>query len=130
MTSALDEAFPQVPFHRNPGKSTNYIVQLRSAKRVSKGGIVFTELDRDAESANTTIGKVVAIGSGCFKHGDGRQWPEGPWFELGEYLQVPMYGGMRFRVKHGNEYVNFVMFDHLQFLAKVMGDPLEIVDYV
>jgi len=126
----IDEAFPKVAFHRDPGKSTNYIVQLRSAKRVSKGGIVLAEQAREAEADNTTIGKVVAIGSGCFKHGDGRPWAEGSWFELGEYLQVPRYGGMRFRVKLGDEYVNFVMFDHLQFLAKVTGNPMEIVDYI
>ena len=126
----LDEAFPKVAFNRDPGKSTNYVVQLRSAKRVSAGGIVLAEMAREAEADNTTIGKVVAIGSGCFKHSDGRQWPEGPWFELGEYLQVPRYGGFKFQVKHGDEYVTFVMFDHLQFLAKVAGDPRAIVDYV
>ena len=126
----LDEAFPKVAFHRDPGKSTNYIVQLRQAKRKSAGGILLTELDREAEADNTTIGKVVAIGSGCFKNSNGQGWPEGPWFELGVFLQVPRYGGFRFRVKSGDDYVNFVMFDHLQFLAKVTGDPLEIVEYV
>lgn len=127
----LDEAFPKVDCMRDPGKSTNYIVQLRSAKRRSDGGIIFAEVAREAESDNTTIGKVVAIGTGCFHHGSTRQpWPEGAWFEMGDYLQVPRYGGMRFRVKHEDEYINFVMFEHTQFLAKVKGDPRKIVDYV
>ena len=126
----LDEAFPLVDFARDPGKSTNYIVQLRMAKTKTAGGILLAEPVRESEQGNTTIGKVVAIGSGCFKHADGKPWPEGQWFELGNYLQVPIYGGMRFRVKHLDEYVHFVMFDHLQFLAKIKGDPMRVIDYV
>lgn len=131
----LDEAFPVVDFACDPGKSTNYVVQLRRAKRMSAGGIILSEQDRNAESDNTTVGKVVAIGRGCFRDKEFRPWPEGPWFELGEYLRIPRYGGMRFKVswkdEHGkDEYINFVMFEHLQFLAKVPGDPLRVIDYV
>lgn len=126
----LNDAFPKVDCHRDPRKSTNYIVQLRSAKHMSDGGILLAELSREAEQDNTTIGKVVAVGSGCFKSPNGTPWPEGAWLEVGDYLQVPRHGGMRFRVKHGSEYVHFVMFDHLQYLAHVTGDPREIVDYI
>jgi co-chaperonin GroES (HSP10) len=127
----VDDLFPKVEMYRHPGKSSNYIVQLRRPKKITEGGIIVVDEAREAESDNTTIGKVVALGDGCFRFATtGKPWPEGAWFEIGDYLQVPRYGGMRFRVKHDDDYIHFVIFDHLQFIARVTGDPRKIIDYI
>jgi len=112
------EAFPPVGHGRVP-LLTNYIVQVRSAMQVSKGGIHIVKEAQEADTMNCTVGKVVAISPMCFKSPDGTPWPEGPSFEVGDYLQIPRFGGFRFSVKVGDDDIVFVVFDHLQQIAKI-----------
>jgi len=87
--------------------------------QVSRGGIHIVKEAQEADTMNCTVGKVVAISPMCFKSPDGTPWPEGPSFEVGDYLQIPKFGGFRFSVKIRDEDVDFVVFDHLQQIAKI-----------
>lgn len=132
----LEEAFPSVAHNRDPLLS-NYLVQVRRAKSKTKGGLYIPEEARKAEASNCTVGKVVAIGPLCFKDPKTLEaWPEGASFKIGDYLQIPRFGGFRFAVKYRStedktmEEIDFVLFDHLQQLAKITGDPRDIVSYL
>lgn len=127
---SLEDAFPTVDHGHEPCLS-NYLVQIRRAKTTTKGGLYLPEEARKSEAANTTVGKVVAIGPICFKDASsGKPWFEGPSFKLGEYLRIPRYGGFRFSVKWKDEEIDFVLFDHLQQLAKLSNDPRTITSYL
>lgn len=112
------EAFPPVAHGRLPLLS-NYIVQVRTAMQRSKGGIELLTETQEADTQNCTVGKVVAISDMCFKHSDGTPWPEGESFKVGDYLQIPKFGGFRFSVKAAGQEIVFVVFDHLQQIAKI-----------
>lgn len=113
------EAFPSVDHGRIP-LLTNYIVQIRTAMKVSSGGIHIVEQAQEADTQNCTVGKVVAISPMCFHDSKGNPWPEGPSFEVGDYLQIPRFGGFRYSVKiNEDDEVVFVVFDHLQQIAKI-----------
>lgn len=132
---SIEDAFPVLDCFREPLLS-NYIVQVRRAVRRTKGGILIDEGSRKIEAANSTVGKVVAIGPLCFKDRDAKEWPEGPSFAIGDFLQIPRFGGLRFSVKYHDEAaketeeVDFVIFDHLQQVARITCDPREITSYV
>lgn len=126
---SIDDAFPDIDHGHDPCLS-NYLVQVRRAKTKTAGGLYIPEDSRKAEAANTTVGKVVALGPICFKDPkSGKVWVEGPSFEVGEFLRIPRYGGFRFSVPYEGEEVDFVIFDHLQQLAKIK-DPLKIIAYL
>lgn len=90
---AMEEAFPKVdPGYRPVG--TVVVIQLRSPKTKTRGGILLTDMDRDTEKWNTQIGKVVAIGPACFRdRTTGKPWPEGEWFKEGDYVRCPLFNG-------------------------------------
>ena len=105
------------------------LVQIRAAKSVSAGGIIFTDNTKDTERDNTTIAKVLAVGPLSYKNRDSMQeWPEGHWCAEGQYVFVPKYGGIRFerRVPKGmdafDDYVQFAIFDDLNIIGAV-DDP-------
>lgn len=127
---SMEDAFPKIDHQRGPLLS-NYLVQVRRAKNTSKGGIALPDDVRRSEASNTTVARVVALGPLCFKDPKTLSpWPEGPSFEIGDYLQIPRYGGSRFSVPWKDEEIDFVLFDHLQQLAKITGDPRKITTYL
>ena len=127
---SIEDAFPNVRHDRAPLLS-NYLVQVRRAKKTSKGGIILTDDVRRSEASNTTVAKVVALGPLCFKNPKTlEEWPEGPSFNIGDFLQIPRYGGSRFSVPWQDEEIDFVLFDHLQQLARITGDPRKITTYL
>lgn len=126
---SIDDAFPKIDHGHEPCLS-NYLVQVRRAKTKTKGGLYIPEDSRKSEAANTTVGMVVALGPICFKDAkSGKAWVEGPSFKEGDFLRIPRYGGFRFSIQHEGEEVDFVLFDHLQQLAKIK-DPLSVISYL
>lgn len=126
---SLEEIFPVVPHGRQP-LLTHYLVQKPLVRRKTKAGIVVVEETVQAEQDTCTLGKVIAISPQCFHDKSGVMWYEGPSFAVGDYLQIPRFGGFRFAVPWQGESVEFVMFDHLQQIAKITGDPRKITTYL
>jgi len=129
--NALDEAFPAVNAGVRPYGS-RVLVQIRSPKKKSAGGIIIDTGSRDTEKWNTQIAKVIAIGPLAFHNRDTMQpWPEGAWAKVGDYIRVAKYGGDRWEVPlEDNEAALFVMFNDLDLLGEVIGDPLAIRAFI
>jgi co-chaperonin GroES (HSP10) len=127
-----DEAFPPcdpgiMPF------GSRVIVQIRTPKTQTKGGIILTSETRETDAWNTQIAKVICVGELAFKNRTTMDpWPEGSWCQPGDYVRVPKYGGDRWTAKSldGEQEVLLVIFNDLDLIGKVTGDPLAIKAFI
>jgi co-chaperonin GroES (HSP10) len=127
---SLEDAFPNVDSGIQP-LGSRVIVQIRRAKKVTKGGLYIPEEARKTEASNTQVSKVVAIGVLAYRNRNTmEQWPEGAWCAVGDFVRSPKYGGDRWTVKLDDEEIEFVMFDDLNILGKVTGDPTKIRAFI
>ena len=136
--NALAEAFPAVDAGVRPFGS-RVLVQIRTPRKVSKGGIIFSTGDQDTEKWNTQVAKIVALGPVAFKNRTTLEgWPEGEWCSIGQFVRVPKYGGDRWEVPvHGPKGVMgddvsamFVLFNDLDLLGGVSVDPLSVKAFI
>ena len=127
----IQEAFPEAGCGFLPFGS-RVVVQMRMPKNVTTGDILLPDEVRDTIKWNTQVGKVVAMGPLAFKsRSDLKEWPEGAWCQVGDYVRTPKYGGDKFEKKLDNgEVVLFAIFDDLNLLGRVEGDPRDMVAFV
>jgi len=128
---ALAEAFPAVDAGIQPFGS-RVLIQIRTPKKKSNGGIILDFGSQDTEKWNTQVGKVVAVGPLAFRNRNNMEpWPEGSWCETGDYVRVAKYGGDRWEVPLGNgDNAMFVIFNDLDIIGRVTGDPLAIKAFI
>jgi co-chaperonin GroES (HSP10) len=126
----IHEAFPAcdpgvVPF------GSRVLVQIRTPKKITKGGIIILEEVRDTEHWNTQVAKVLSCGPLAFHNRNTMErWPEGSWCEPGDFVRIPKYGGDRWSVKVDNdEDALVVIFNDLDLIGKV-ADPLAVKAYL
>ena len=127
-----DEAFPPCDPGVHPFGS-RVLVQIRTPKSKTKGGIILTSETRETDAWNTQIAKVVAVGELAFKNRTTMEnWPEGSWCTTGDFVRVPKYGGDRWTVKtaDGEGEALLVIFNDLDLIGKVTGDPLAIKAFI
>ena len=90
--------FPDV----NPGArpcGNQVLVQFRTMKSVSKGGIVLANDTKEFNNGNTQLAKVVALGQIAYKdRNTGEEWKEGAWAAIGDIAICPRWSGFRFEV--------------------------------
>ena len=129
--SALEEAFPAVDAGVQPFGS-RILVQIRTPKTKSKGGIILTTNTVDTERWNTQVAKVISVGPLAFKNRNTQEsWPEGDWCKPGDFVRVPKYGGDRWEVAiNKNDSAMFVIFNDLDIIGQVTGDPLAIKAFI
>lgn len=128
---ALAEAFPAVNAGIQPFGS-RVLVQIRTPKTKTSSGIIIDTGSRDTEKWNTQVGKVIAHGPVAYRNRNNLEaWPEGSWAHPGDFVRVPKYGGDRWEVamKDG-ESAMFVIFNDLDIIGKVEGDPLAIRAFI
>lgn len=128
----LDDAFPACDPGVRPFGS-RVLVQIRSPKRKTKGGIILTSETRETDAWNTQVAKVLAVGELAFKTRSTLEpWPEGSWCEPGDFVRVPKYGGDRWSVKtaDGEDEVILVIFNDLDLIGKVTGDPRTVKAFI
>lgn len=144
----LEEAFPVVdPQHVPPG---NYVlVQLRTPKTMTKHGIILPDDSQAVERDNTQVAKVISIGPAAFHHRySGEPFYGGPWYEVGDFVRAPKYGGDRWQIsyerKEPEKTINgvvipavnskvdafFAIFTDTDIRAKVTGDPRLIKSFL
>jgi co-chaperonin GroES (HSP10) len=123
----LHEAFPEVDPGNKP-LGSRVLLQVRSPKKMSKGGIIIVHEAQETELANTQVAKVIALGKLAFRNRNTFEpWPEGAWFSEGDFVRCPRYGGDRWSVKTGpDEEAIFVIFNELDIVAQVTGNPLSV----
>ena len=129
--NALAEAFPAVEAGIQPFGS-RVLVQIRTPKSTSAGGIILSTDTKDTEKWNTQVARVVSIGPVAFKNRTTlKSWPEGDWCQVGDFVRVAKYGGDRYEVPvNNNESAMFVIFNDLDIIGKVLTDPLKIKAFI
>ena len=130
--NAMAEAFPAVDAGIQPFGS-RVLIQIRTPKKKTSGGIILDIGTQDTEKWNTQVGKVISLGPLAFKNrNDMTAWPEGAWCQAGEFVRVAKYGGDRWEVKVPNtdESAMFVIFNDLDIIGQVTGDPLKIKAFI
>lgn len=127
----LNDAFPQadpgvIPF------GNLVLVQIRSPKKKTAGGIILHSETTDTEKWNTQVGKIIYVGPVAFKNRSTMEpWPEGAWCKEGDFVRVAKYGGDRWEVPiSDNESAMFVIFKDTELIGKVTGDPLSIRAFI
>lgn len=126
----IAEAFPVVDPGFDPFGS-RVIVQLRSAKSKTKGGILLVEDTKETEKWNTQTAKVIKLGPLSFHNRDTmKPWPEGAWAKEGDYVRIPKYNQDKWEVQSGDRQVLFMLVNDIDLLAKKTGNPLEVKAYV
>jgi co-chaperonin GroES (HSP10) len=99
----LDEAFPAC----DPGITplgARVLLQLKSVKKASKGGIILVDETRETERVQSMVAKVLALGPIAFKNRDTlSEWGEGLWCAVGDYVRVPRWSGDRFTIPNPND---------------------------
>ena len=131
--NAMEEAFPAVDAGIQPFGS-RVLIQIRTPTKKSAGGIIIDiHGSNETEKWNTQIGKVIALGPLAFKNrNDMKPWPEGDWCKAGEQVRVAKYGGDRWEVKipGKDDSAMFVIFNDLDIIGQVTGDPLAIRAFI
>ena len=94
----IKQHFPEViPGVRPAG--AKIIVQLRTVKEKTSGGILLVEETKEFNNGNTQIGRIVALGGIAFRdRSSGEEWKEGKWADVGDLVIMPRWGGFRFEV--------------------------------
>lgn len=120
-----EDAFPNIDPGVRPFGS-RVLLQIRRAKSKTKGGIILAGETRDTETWNTQVAKVRALGPLAFHNRNTMEpWPEGAWVKIGTYVRAPKYGGDRWSVRiDDGEEILFVLFNDLDLLGEITGDPL------
>lgn len=91
--------FPEVPIGATP-VGNKILVQLRTVKEKSSGGIVLVNDTKDFNNGNTRIAIIRAVGQIAFKNREsGIEWGEGAWAKVGDIVIIPAFGGFRFDVE-------------------------------
>lgn len=133
----LERAFPVV----DPGLipfGERVLVQIRTPKTKSDGGIILTKDVVETEKWNAQVAKVISIGPVAFTHRDTLvKWPEGQWCQPGDFVRVPKYGGDRWDVqipgtrdRDEENCAMFVVFRDLDIIGKVTCDPLSVLAFI
>ena len=108
------------------------LVQIRSPKQKTASGIIIDRGSKDTEKWNTQVGKILAVGPLAFKNRNTMEsWPEGSWCKEGDYVRVAKYGGDRWEVPLADgESALYVIFNDLDIIGQVVGDPLLIRAFI
>jgi co-chaperonin GroES (HSP10) len=134
----LEQAFPGVDPGCTPFGS-RVLVQKRSLRKATKGGILVPEETQETEFWNAQVAKVISLGPGAFKNRDTlTEWPEGAWCQEGAYVRVPKYGGDKWFVnlpdaqsaRLGVRRACYVIYNDLDIIGEITCDPLEVVAYL
>ena len=130
--SKLEEAFPEV----DPGVwplGTRVLVQLRSVRSKTAGGIILVDDTKQFNKVTTQLGKVIRVGPIAFRNREtGNVWPEGVWAKPGQYVRVPKYGGDRVerKITGTDDTALFCTFSDHELIACVDPDAFEELDEI
>jgi co-chaperonin GroES (HSP10) len=141
----LEEAFPNIEAGIDP-LGARVLVQIKSTKQTSSGGIILVEESKETEKWNTQVAKVVKLGPLAFcNRNTSEPWPEGMWAVPGDYVRVPRWGGDRLEVPIPGQFQTdpktcepttvpevalFCVFNDHELIAKITGDPLKIKNFI
>lgn len=117
----IDEAFPQVAPGFTP-LGARVLVQLKTTKKTSSGGIVLVEETKSTEQFNTQIAKIIKLGPLAFRNREtGNPWTEGLWVKEGDFVRCARWGGDRVSIpiEGQEESALFCVFNDHELIAKI-----------
>lgn len=128
----LDTFFPAVDPGVLPSGSL-LLVQLRTPRTKSKGGLFLVQESQDIEKWNQQTGRVIHMAPMAFRNrNDGSMWPEGDWCQPGDFIRVKKWGGDRWEQKipgREGETALFVIVNDLDVVGHITGDPFDITNF-
>jgi chaperonin GroES len=81
-------------------KGWRILIKIEKAKEVSEGGIILSDVSKDAENYLSITGTVVKIGPMCWHDRDtGQPWQGGPWCKVGDKIIVPKFTHFRMEIE-------------------------------
>lgn len=141
---SIDAAFPKLDPVCVP-LGNQVLVQMRLPKQRSQGGLIIVDEVKDADESMVRVAKVLMLGPIAYKNRDTfKDWPEGAWVKVGDYVRVPSFAGIdawrmflreeeqvfRGSVAKAPVFVKFALFNDYDIKARIEGDPLAVVDYI
>jgi len=129
------DPFPEADPLMEPTGS-DVLVQIRSPRNQTEGGILLSDDSVDTEYWNQQIACVVGVGPVAFMNRSTLEpWPEGSWCKVGDYVRIPLYGGDRWEVDLGRDAKGkalFALFKDHEIRARLKHgvDPRLIKAYV
>lgn len=127
----VTEHFPVVESGARP-VGNQILVQLRTMRKKSTGGIILAEETREFNQGNTQVGRLVKTGHIAFRNREsGETWKEGAWAEVGDIVIMPKYGGFRFEIPipDREEKAIFALFNDYD-VKVVVEDNFEAFDQI
>lgn len=130
--SDLDTAFPEI----DPGVTplgARILVQLRTVREKTAGGLIIVEDTRQFNKANTQLAKIIRLGPLSYRNREtGELWKEGVWARPGDFVRIPRYGGDRFerKIPGTNDTAIFAIFSDHELVAKVEPSAFTEIDEV
>lgn len=127
-TEEMRQAFPDVtvPY----GVPFGYLALLQLRMPRDKVGSFYMPDDvKDIEQYRTQSALVRAVAPMAFcNRQNGEPWTEGAWYQPGDFIRCPMYGGDRFDIElgQGGAKVTFMFIKDADAVAPVVGNPLTI----
>lgn len=127
----IDQYFPIVDPIVTP-ISNRVIIQLKNPlKQSAKGKLFLTVKDETAQLWNEQVARVIAIGPSAFQfQRDGKVWPEGNCFKVGDFVLVPTHRADRWDIEDksggANKEAHFVMMRDFEIMALIHGNPLDV----
>jgi co-chaperonin GroES (HSP10) len=107
--------------------SNRIIVQLKSPLKKSMGGLHMHHKDEIAQLWNEQVARVIAIGPSAFQfQRDGKAWPEGEGYDVGDFVLVPTHRADRWEAGEKESVAYFVMLRDYEVMARIHGNPLAI----
>ena len=106
------------------------LVQLRTVKEKTAGGILLPEETKEFNNGNTQLARVVRLGSIAFRNREtGNLWKEGVWAQVGDIVIIPRWGGFRFEIPipESDDKAIFAVFDDTN-VQMVVHDNFESLD--
>lgn len=125
----IKEHFPKVELGFKPC-GAKIVVQLRTLKEKTVGGIILAEDTKNFNNGSTMLGMIVAVGGIAFRdRSTGEEWKEGRWAEIGDLVILPRWGGFRVEldIPGRNEKAIFAVFDDTN-VQMVVEDNFEAFD--
>lgn len=126
----VDAVFPNVDAGLKPFGS-RVLVQVRSPRVLTRGGIIMIPDVQEVELWNTQTGMVRGVGPVAFRDRKTlEKWPEGDWVKEGMFIRVPKYNQDKWWVEYEIEKTAnkalFMLINDLDLLGEKTGNPLAV----
>ncbi len=104
------------------------LVQYKLAAAKTKSGLFLPDEVRENDQFSMSAARVVAIGEQAFTdEATGRQFPGAPWFQVGDFVRVPLTGGDQYKVDtdHGPVVFGFWKDAHVKAIDLAEADEYD-----